>query len=240
MNARAFHRPFRRPCRLAMLAAAIVAGSALDIAAQECTTDDGPGHDDWHRRQRALETFEDSLKAILVDTGGSPVGGVAIRLDPATGERVVEPRMLSLPPEATGRFDGAVDALLAGAPLAPGDEVLLDIGQPRSPTWPDRTERCEAELDNVAEVGGLVAQVVAGAIDQEGKARPAGRIRIDLWTRVEWTGRVGAMELREDAGQWTWLAPYLQALAPAMRYRPATLNGVPVTTWMSQPFELEF
>ena len=148
--------------------------------------------------------------------------------------------MLSVPPEGRDRFSAALDALLDVRELAPGDELSLDLGQPHPELWTDRTERCTPELGNVAEVGALVAQVVMGAIAQENKARPAGRVRINLWTRVDWTGRVGSMELREAGGKWRWLAPYLQALAPAMRYRPATLNGVPQTTWMSQPFELEF
>ncbi|MFV1986467.1 MAG: hypothetical protein ACC682_04260 [Gemmatimonadota bacterium] len=218
----------------------VLGGSPATVLGQECEIDDSPGHAYWHEGQLALQAFEDTVKGLLVEAGGSPVGGLSIRRDPDSGDVAVEPRMLTIPDAGRDRFSAALDVLLAANELESGDEITLDLGQPRPELWADRTERCEPELDNVAEIGGLVAQVVVGAIAQEGKARPAGRVRINLWTRVDWTGRVGAMELREDGGKWRWLAPYLQALAPAMRYRPATLNGVPRTTWMSQPFELEF
>jgi hypothetical protein len=85
-----------------------------------------------------------------------------------------------------------------------------------------------------------VAWVVAGAIQRERKARPAGRVHIRLWVLVDWTGSVAAVELRDDAGQWGWLVPYLEAVGPVMRYRPATLNDAPQTRWFEQSFELDF
>jgi hypothetical protein len=234
----------RRIGRRSRTTACLVIGSAAllvpwSVTAQECEVDDSDDHASWHTRQLALQKFEDELKALLIEGGASPFGGISIGRD-SNGDLTVESRGLAVPPGLEDRFGAAMEELVATAGPEPGEGLSLDLGQPRPELWTDRTERCEAELDNVGEVGGLVAQVVAGALAQENKSRP-DRIRISLWTRVDWTGRVGAMELREEeGGQWAWLAPYLQALAPAMRYRPATLNGVPYTIWMPQPFELEF
>lgn len=222
---------------------AVASPSASPVAGpagQECETFDAAGHDAWHVLQRQLYAFEDTTAALLAEAGQPPIGGVTIRSALEDGKMSVEPRGFQMTRAVADRFQAALDALVAAADLAPGEALAIDLGQPRPELWPDRTERCEAELDNVAEVGALVAQVVVGAIARERKANPAGRIRIDLWTRVDWTGRVGEVELREDAGQWGWLVPYLEARAPVMRYRPATVNGVPQTTWISQPFELEF
>lgn len=216
------------------------ASPAAGPGGQECETFDAPGHDAWHVVQRHLYAFEDTTTALLAEAGRPPIGGVTIRSALGDGKISVELQGLQVSGAAADRFQRTLDALVVAADLAPGEAVAIDLGQPRPDLWPDRTERCEAELDNVAEVGALVAQVVVGAIARERKVNPAGRIRIDLWTRVDWTGRVGEMEFRGDAGQWGWLVPYLEALAPVMRYRPATVNGVPQTTWISQPFELEF
>ncbi|MDH3732224.1 MAG: hypothetical protein OEU54_01775 [Gemmatimonadota bacterium] len=218
------------------LAAALWAGPA---AAQECAIERGPDHGSWHERARSLIAFEEELAGVLREAGQAPLGSIAIRTG-GDGPAGIERRMLTVPAEAEDAFSAVLARIIDAPTLASEETLWIDFGAPRPELWPDRTEICGPELDNVAEAGALLAQVMAGAIQREGKARPAGRVRLDFWVLVDWTGRVSEIEFREDQGTWSWLVPYLEAMAPALRYRPATLNGAPRTTWVPQQFELEF
>ena len=224
--------------RTGIVVAAVAGAVAAPLVAQECETDRSSGHSGWHDQATALAALEDELAAILTDAGQAPLGSVVLRWSDGDEPEVERP-MVSVPRAAEQSF---AEAIRRSAPRVRGEhsEVRIDFGAPRPDLWPDRTERCDPELDNVAEAGGLLAQVMAGAIQREGKARPAGRVRLDFWVLVDWTGRVTAIEFREDQGTWNWLVPYLEAMGPALRYRPATLNGAARTAWVAQQFELEF
>jgi hypothetical protein len=210
------------------------------VLGQDCEVDRSAGHADWHEAQRALEGYREELARILTDAGQPALGSLVIRRGPDGGTIDVRRLSLAVPSEAEAVFTGVLDRLVASPELASSSSISLDFGAPPVDLRPDQTETCGAEMDNVAEAGGLLAQVVAGAIQREGKANPAGRVRFELSLLVDWTGRVSEIEFREDPRGWEWIVPYLEALAPALRYRPATLNGTPRTMWVPEQFELEF
>jgi hypothetical protein len=223
------------------LAAVWALGLGLPSAAlgQDCEIDRSKGHADWHEAQRALDAYEEELAGVLMGAGQAALGSLIIRRDTEAG---VDVRRLSLtvPSESEPAFSDLIDRMLSSPELQSMNPISLDFGAPPVELRPDQTETCAAEMDNVAEAGGLLAQVVAGAIQREGKANPAGRVRFELSLLVDWTGRVNEIEFREDPRGWQWIVPYLEALAPALRYRPATLNGTPRTMWVPEQFELEF
>lgn len=222
-----------RPLMAGAAAVLLLAALPVGAAGQRCHVDSTPGHDDWHAKARVEQALRDTLEAVAAERGIELSGTVSVESDTAPPRTEIEYRDgFRAPASFLPVVRGHLSAHLLDLPLAER-ELDLHFDRPKFPLWPDSTVHCEPEATNDETIRRRLGMIVENHPDLRAGTLPARRYRAAVWLFISPTGEVERVKVRERTGDF-WFDDQLDDVARAMRFEPASLNGVPIGVWVTR------
>lgn len=202
-------------------------------AAQACTTDTSPDHDDWHAEESEKQALRAEIEAAAADRDLRLSGTIEVSSDTAPPRTEIEYRDgFEAPASFLPVVRGLLSKHLMEKPLSERS-VTLRFDLPPRPLWPDSTVHCEPAALNDNLVRGVLRALV---LDHPGAGTdrfPDRDLAARLWLFVDVAGRVTRVQVDRRTRD-GWYDRHLEEIGRTMRFRPASLNGVPIGVWVSR------
>lgn len=201
--------------------------------AQACTTDTSPDHDDWHEEESEKQALRADIEAAAADRDLRLSGTIEVSSDTAPPRTEIEYRDgFEAPASFLPVVRGLLSKHLMEKPLSERS-VTLRFDLPPRPLWPDSTVQCDPAARNDNLVRGVLRALVLDHPDAETDRYPDRDLAARLWLFVDVDGRVTRVKVDRRTRD-GWYDHHLEEIGRTMRFRPASLNGVPIGVWVSR------